>query len=278
MHFLRIGPLALAVGLADRAASASLPQIATSSAVRSVLESRISKCQSDAYIIVSQPRVRAADFQSTKASPRLRQGLNGKRDVWSSIQVADVVGILELDTVEQLVTDICEATRLEVDASTGFFDTIDDMKPRVMRVEFSDLPESELERTLQLSQNDAFLSSLIDLLPSSRYSVFYTTTPISNTEAASKPTADSTDAAQRPSSVELKRDLNAQASQGNTTLIDGPLFQRYQFFTPAIFMGLVVSFLLLTILYLGISGVASLKVSYAAFDKEMGPAAQKKQQ
>ena len=43
-------------------------------------------------------------------------------------------------------------------------------------------------------------------------------------------------------------------------------------------MGLVVASILLPILYVAISGVASLEVSYAAFDKDMGPAAQKKQQ
>jgi hypothetical protein len=42
-------------------------------------------------------------------------------------------------------------------------------------------------------------------------------------------------------------------------------------------MGLGVSFLLLSILGVGISALASLQVSYAAFDKEMGPTAQKKQ-
>lgn len=42
-------------------------------------------------------------------------------------------------------------------------------------------------------------------------------------------------------------------------------------------MGLLTSFLLLSILYVGINGVASLQVSYAAFDKELGPATQKKQ-
>ena len=42
-------------------------------------------------------------------------------------------------------------------------------------------------------------------------------------------------------------------------------------------MGLVVASILLSILYIAISGVASLEVSYAAFDKEMGPAAQQKQ-
>lgn len=50
------------------------------------------------------------------------------------------------------------------------------------------------------------------------------------------------------------------------------------FLTPSgLFMGLLVSFILASILYVGISGLASLQVSYAAFDKEMGPAAQKKQ-
>jgi hypothetical protein len=43
-------------------------------------------------------------------------------------------------------------------------------------------------------------------------------------------------------------------------------------------MGLLVSFLLLAILSVGLSALGSLQVSYGAFDKEMGPAAQKKQQ
>lgn len=38
-------------------------------------------------------------------------------------------------------------------------------------------------------------------------------------------------------------------------------------------MGLLVSFILLSILYVAIRGIASLEVSYAAFDKENGPAA-----
>ena len=33
--------------------------------------------------------------------------------------------------------------------------------------------------------------------------------------------------------VELKRDLSAhQQAPGNITLVDGPLFERYQYFTP----------------------------------------------
>lgn len=45
-----------------------------------------------------------------------------------------------------------------------------------------------------------------------------------------------------------------------------------------IFTALVAASILISILYVGLLGVASLEVPYGAFDKEMGPAAQKKQQ
>lgn len=45
-----------------------------------------------------------------------------------------------------------------------------------------------------------------------------------------------------------------------------------------IFMGLIALVVLMSILGAGISALSSLEVSYAAFDKDMGPAAQKKQQ
>ena len=43
-------------------------------------------------------------------------------------------------------------------------------------------------------------------------------------------------------------------------------------------MGLLVGLVLLSILGLGLNAISSLQVSYAAFDKEMGPSAQKKAQ
>lgn len=42
-------------------------------------------------------------------------------------------------------------------------------------------------------------------------------------------------------------------------------------------MGIIAFLLAITILYVAVSAVSSLHVSYAAFDKDMGPAAQKKQ-
>lgn len=43
-------------------------------------------------------------------------------------------------------------------------------------------------------------------------------------------------------------------------------------------MGLLTVVIILSILSVGLRAISSLQVSYAAFDKEMGPAAQKKQQ
>lgn len=43
-------------------------------------------------------------------------------------------------------------------------------------------------------------------------------------------------------------------------------------------MGILTAVLLLSILYVAISGVASLQITYAAFDKETGPAKQSKAQ
>ena len=43
-------------------------------------------------------------------------------------------------------------------------------------------------------------------------------------------------------------------------------------------MGLLAAIILGTVLYVGISGISGLTVTYAAFDKEMGPASQKGKQ
>lgn len=97
---------------------------------------------------------------------------------------------------------------------------------------------------------------------------------------------------------DLRRDIKYEPlkSSSNSTMQDGlPLFEKYQFFTPGklllvyfivgnianenclgLFMGLTVSLLLVVILWVGVSAIAGLEVSYMAFSKEMGPAAQNK--
>ncbi len=49
------------------------------------------------------------------------------------------------------------------------------------------------------------------------------------------------------------------------------LSEKYQFFTPGLSMGLLVSLLMLSILFVGIKAISSLEVTYAAFEKDIGP-------
>ncbi|CAI4210449.1 unnamed protein product [Parascedosporium putredinis] len=56
------------------------------------------------------------------------------------------------------------------------------------------------------------------------------------------------------------------------------LFQKYEFFNKGLFMTVFASLIFISIVTCGIRALASVDVSYGAFSKEMGPAAQKKQQ
>ena len=84
-----------------------------------------------------------------------------------------------------------------------------------------------------------------------------------------------------PVHEELKRQTSSTVDMGarqtNQTRRP-PLFEKYQFFTPGIFMGFMALFVMLSVVYVGLSALSSLQVSYGAFDKEMGPSTQKKQQ
>ena len=75
--------------------------------------------------------------------------------------------------------------------------------------------------------------------------------------------------------MELKRDLSAH----NKRALNGKpgLFEKYQYFTPGLFMGFVAVVPLFLIVLVGVRALLSLEVSYFAFSKEMGPAAQRQQ-
>jgi hypothetical protein len=77
--------------------------------------------------------------------------------------------------------------------------------------------------------------------------------------------------------IELKRDLSSHDQRANSTNVGG-LFERYQYFTPGLFMGFTAIVPLFLILLVGIRALLSLEVSYFAFSKDMGPNAQRKQQ
>lgn len=112
------------------------------------------------------------------------------------------------------------------------------------------------------------------------YTVIYITTPPTESQAKAQ-IADEQYTYEMESAfgdsvqMELKRDLSSHVKRANST--EGGLFERYQYFTPGLFMGFAAIIPLFLILLVGIRALTSLEVSYYAFSKEMGPNAQKKQ-
>lgn len=259
----------------------SSPDLTSAASLNKVIVPEFEACTSDTYVVVSQPGVNAVDYQG-RVSPYLRMKMLGDdKSIRSSLMVKEVIGKLGGDHFSRVLQEKCGAGHLRVDASTGSFAISEDTKPRVINLDFPTLPSGN-GRSQKLIENDAFLASVLDLLSSTKFTVIYTTTPPNADYQPAFVESESyeMDAQfQVPVHMDLKRDFsdNKRASDGNITLPDGPLFERYQYLSPGLFMGLLVSFILISILYVAINGVASLQVSYAAFDREMGPAAQKKQ-
>lgn len=81
---------------------------------------------------------------------------------------------------------------------------------------------------------------MLDTIASKKYTVIYTTSPPSgahHTEHADSESYEMDSQFQAHLHTELKRDLSHQkrAADGNITLPDGPLFERYQYLTPGMF-------------------------------------------
>ncbi|KAF1984586.1 BIG1-domain-containing protein [Aulographum hederae CBS 113979] len=297
MPFRRIGLLAIALAVTSttafqgtsplfvfstsRLAETGLEgsQLGLASNVQTKLSNSLEICPSDSYVIVSQPGVSASDFTAKTSAPNLRRWVHGAEEkVKSAWTVPEVYGQLDADKLARSLANKCGVQVVDVDASAGFV-PVDKSGKRVLKVEFPELPLNS-ERASKLVSHDSFLNAVLQPLSGHTVTVIYTTTP-----PASEHDPFTQHAAQiyemddpYPSSVHMdfKRDVSARAD--NSTLNSNlPLFEKYQFLSPAIFMGLMVTFILAMIMYVGLTALGSLEVSYFAFSKEMGPAGQKKQ-
>ncbi|KAI1754407.1 ER protein BIG1 [Xylaria castorea] len=238
--------------------SISKDQLQSSSKVLEATKRLLASCPTDHYLLVSQPNLNAAHLSSKDAIPELSDFLG---QAASSYSVAEVAGELDLRSVAAYIRETCELPGSAVDV-----------------IELWPVPSSAAESAKMLKKNDFELGIVLDQYRSSAddsYTVIYTGGH--RTEKPQTYTAEFTDSGAGHS--ELKRQLHDVKGVRRQEKNDKrPLFEKYQFFTPGIFMSLIVLIILMSILYAGISALSSLQVSYGAFDKEMGPAAQKKQQ
>ncbi|KAI1355056.1 ER protein BIG1 [Xylaria sp. FL0043] len=237
----------------------SQDQLQSSSQVLESTKQLLSSCPTNRYLFVSQPNLNAAHLSSTAAVPKLSESLNHAA---SSYSVAEMAGEFDVKSIAAYIQEKCELPQSSINM-----------------IELLPVPSSPAESARALKENDEELGIVLEQYGASggeSYTVVYTGGP--QTEKPQTYTAEFTDSGAGHS--ELKRqlhDINGVRRQANKDK-NLPLFEKYQYFTPGIFMGLVALIILMSILYAGISALASLQVSYGAFDKEMGPAAQKKQQ
>ncbi|KAI1319878.1 BIG1-domain-containing protein [Xylariaceae sp. FL0255] len=236
-------------------------QLQSSSKVLASTKELLSSCPTDHYLLVSQPNLNAAHLSSKVAVPKLSESLDSAT---SSYSIAEVLGAeLNLKSIGAYIRDTCGLPGYAVD-----------------EVELTAVPAGD-ESQKVLKENDDKLGMILDqytagVAEGRSFTVIYTGGSRTEKPQTYKPEFSS-DTGMGHS--ELKRQLHGvgRRQKGNDTS-NLPLFEKYQYFTPGIFSALIVLVILMAILYTGISAVASLQVSYGAFDKEMGPAAQKKQQ
>ncbi|KAI3334854.1 ER protein BIG1 [Ustulina deusta] len=234
-------------------------QLQSSSQVLESTKQLLSSCPTNRYLFISQPNLNAAHLRSTVAVPKLSESLSHAA---SSYSIAEVAGEFDVRSIAAYVREICELPRSSIDV-----------------IELLPVPSSAADSAKALKENDDELGMVLEQYGTSAvesYTVIYVGGP--RTEKPQTYTAEFTDSGAGHS--ELKRqlhDVNGVRRQAKNDK-NLPLFEKYQYFTPGIFMGLIALIILMSILYAGISALASLEVSYGAFDKEMGPAAQKKQQ
>ena len=203
------------------------------------MEKFLSNCPSDSYVVVNQPGVTAEDFSTNWAAPILGQSLKGSQDnddagIASSGSIREVVGGSSAESIVAYVEKQCKATRMHVDASSGYI-SLDDATPRVIKLDFTAPPTSLDERASALTENDAFLAALMKSVREGSYSVVYATTPPSEKHMPppkqQHPMKGYEMDEQFPAGykTEMKRDL--VASRGNATA-DVALFEKYMFLSP----------------------------------------------
>ncbi|KAL4751437.1 hypothetical protein BDW72DRAFT_173783 [Aspergillus terricola var. indicus] len=251
-------------------------QLKSATTLLDELSTKFGACPSDYYVIASQPGVHSTDFATGKSAPRLGARMTGEDEaIRSTMIVNEVVGVLETKQVRDILETQCGAQTTVIDASAGSYSTDFGKEPRVIVVTFPSPPLGS-ERTQQLSDHDGLLFDIVGRLPSNKYTILYLTTPREFEETESPVYTSSNDPYQEAMHMDLKRDYSAHSRRDDSK--NSSLFDEYQYFTPGLFMALIAAFFFIAILYVGLSALMSLQVSYAAFEKDTSSTVQKKQQ
>ncbi|KAE9363021.1 BIG1-domain-containing protein [Stipitochalara longipes BDJ] len=239
-------------------------------------KSLLQPCTSELYLVVSQPSMSIHDIGF---SPFLKSMVSARQAGNNGVVMREVLGFNGAEGMDlvRFLGSRCGAS---------FAQTVEGKGKRVVLREFPALEGRGTEREGLVGDHDATLQKELSKIPQgTSYTLIYLSTspPSSNPASPSTSTSIDKDITYEPSfendavHMDLKRNLAPPRGKGPFS-DQRPLFEKYQFLTPGLFMGILVGLILLAILSVGISAISGLKVSYSAFEKEMGPAAHKKTQ
>ncbi|KAK2630029.1 hypothetical protein QTJ16_000849 [Diplocarpon rosae] len=246
-------------------------ELQSSTSVLSSTKQLLASCPSDIYLVLAQPSLLSSEL---RAYAHHLKNAASHSSVKARLSISEVVGgtVAHGGEIVDYIIRECGVQQVALGDWKG------DVAGKKMVVN-GVMPEiMGRDRKGAVEDNDAQLFSLFKNLPGSSYTVIYHTTPAAIVPGQTEKQTTYEASFAEPLHMDLKRNLWSRGRAETNSTDSKPLFEKYQFLSPGLFMGLLVSLLLLSILWVGISAISSLEVSYGAFDKEMGPAAQKKQQ
>ncbi|EPS39381.1 hypothetical protein H072_6879 [Dactylellina haptotyla CBS 200.50] len=234
------------------------------------VKTTVSQCTSDAYILILQPGVHETDFRDSKSAPQIRKFSQSD----SFVSVMDAVGYVDLNVVEDYVKSRCQAHTVTVDASTSAFDTFDENSTaQVIKLDFPVLPIHGEARKRGHIQNDNFLSALISMMPTTKYTVVYVSTPVGDSKMFvndKKPGLQEHESFINHQTI-LQRDVPDVEARADDDKATGGLLSNYQFFTPVLVWSIFIVLFMIYVASQGLYALSSIKVSYGAVEK--GPTA-----
>ncbi|GKU04877.1 hypothetical protein FLAG1_07567 [Fusarium langsethiae] len=234
-------------------------QIQTRSQALEQVKDLLTSCPTDNYVLIAQEGANAADIRRTNAKSNLHQAI-ARKEIQGKFIVSEVVGeSIDADAIQDYIQTAC-------------YEQAKKVEPHFTLIKAGD----DKEAIEQWKSNEKWMKD--------SYTVLFVGTPSTQakTVSASKKVSGSEKTIYEsefiePLHMDLKRDVSEGSNAGNATRDTRGLFEKYQFFTPGIFMAIITALVLFSILGVGLRALASLEVSYGSFEKDMGPAAQKKQ-
>lgn len=223
----------------------------------------IAGCPADSYVFVSQPGMHAADLEDALVTPFLHRIAALAKSSFSNSHVFGTPGSSREAPQDALrhLEEQCGAKTVAVDGSTGNFDVYVDTQPRVLSVSLDALPAGQGARDMALKANDDVLKRVLSRLPSPNYILVFVSSPDSDGE--------------RQESMSFTSQAEGRDDGGRPEVRDN-VFAKYQFFSPGIFMSIIVSLLLVAVMLFALSWISSLQISYGAFEKDPELVRQKK--